>query len=841
MIGATNSDDASEQYALRVANQESDIAALLLQYAVVSVTDAAGLIVEANEQCCTISGYTREELLGSNHRVLNSGTREKSFWQQFWRTIAQGKSWRGEVCNRAKNRSLYYLDSMVTGVCDQRGKIVKYISVCFDITAHKDAERRLRERQIHLERAEAISGVGSYSINLDTLQQVWSPRIHKIFEYAGTVAPSLAQFVQWAPPESQAQLQQATDAVASGGTGFDLELPLSTARGSAIWVRITGMMDSEQGALGCIVGAMQDITARWQSQQDSLIGARRLALATQVAQLGIWEWDLLRDENHWNERMCQLWGIDPTARTVTTEMWTAALHPQDRDQVLQWFLEIQSVPGMQILDYRVMLPGGVTRHLHTVCQVEHDADGKPLRMMGVDTDATQQRRDEVLLADAASRDKLTGLMNRMLFMARLGRAIARVRDGEQRYYALLFLDFDRFKIVNDTLGHVAGDELLRQIAGRLRGILRASDMDNDNVAGNCVSRFGGDEFLVLINDLAAIGDVDHIAGRLSDALAPAYDIFGSAVHSSASIGIFSSEHGQVSADEAVGNADAAMYEAKRAGRGRSVTFGEAMRTRLTRRAQLETGLRSAIGTAQISVVYQPIIELSSGRMVSAEALVRWNHPTLGQIPPAEFIPVAEESGLIEALDEGVLNEACRMMVTWRREDPERAPATISVNLSRAELALGEKLLNRIRLTLEASGLPAHCLQLELTEREVMRDPEVSLQLMHELKNLGVKLAMDDFGTGSSSLGCLREYPFDTIKIDRSFVLGLIDNADVLAVIHATIVLIENLHMASLAEGIEEQAQVAVLQSLGCRYAQGYLFSRPVPAEQLLGAVKPLTF
>jgi len=451
-------------------------------------------------------------------------------------------------------------------------------------------------------------------------------------------------------------------------------------------------------------------------------------------------------------------------------------------------------------------------------------------------DISQRKSVESALALAARQDKLTGLASRMLFMERLQQAVERVHAGRQRYFAVLFLDFDRFKLINDTLGHEAGDELLRKIAGRLCRSLRAVDTLNGEAGGNVVGRFGGDEFLILINDLKAPDDALVIAERLLNTLTAAYEILGSEVHSTASLGIVTSEQCRTSAEDVVRNADVAMFEAKRSGPGCSAVFNEAMHTRLSRHVAIENSLRKAIGSDEISVVYQPIVDLATGRMVSAEALVRWKHPTLGAMSPAEFIPIAEETGLIVALGTWVLQRACRDFVTWRQRDPERAPRTVSVNVSRAELALGRRLLEQVRSTLASAGLPPTCLQLEVTEREVMRNPEASLKLMHELRDLGVRLAMDDFGTGTSSLGFLRDYPFDTIKIDRSFVTNLTNNGDVLAVIHATINLIENLGMISLTEGIEEAAQVAVLQSLGCRQGQGYLFSRPVPAAQLLEAI-----
>lgn len=447
-------------------------------------------------------------------------------------------------------------------------------------------------------------------------------------------------------------------------------------------------------------------------------------------------------------------------------------------------------------------------------------------------DISQRKAMERELTEAARCDKLTGLANRTLLMSRLKGAIDRVRAGLQPRFAVLFLDFDHFKLLNDTLGHEAGDELLRGIAQRLQSTLRAADAMSEDETGNLVARFGGDEFVILINDLHARADAARIAERLLNSLAPSYSIGGRDVHSTASVGIVTSDQCMDSAEEVIRNADVAMYEAKRMGRACSVIFNESMHARLTRHVTIESGLRKAMGTPQLSLVYQPIVDLESGRIVSAEALMRWDHPQLGPISPAEFIPIAEESGLIVPLGEWVLQEACKALAHWRRQSPGQAPPAVSINVSRAELALGQRLLRRIRDNLAKFDLPAESLQLEVTEREVMRDPDLAHDLMHELRGIGVKLAMDDFGTGTSSLGCLRDYPFDCIKIDRSFVSDLEASKDVMAVIHATITLVENLGMASVAEGVESAEQVAILQSLGCRYAQGYYFSRPVSKEAL---------
>ncbi|MBP8307706.1 MAG: bifunctional diguanylate cyclase/phosphodiesterase, partial [Burkholderiaceae bacterium] len=412
-----------------------------------------------------------------------------------------------------------------------------------------------------------------------------------------------------------------------------------------------------------------------------------------------------------------------------------------------------------------------------------------------------------------------------------------LRADPARSFSLLFLDFDRFKLVNDTLGHHAGDRLLCEIAQRLRRNLRASDFATGDGQGNVVARLGGDEFVLLLCDARATASAQAVAQRLIGALAPAYLIDGHEVFSSASIGIALADEHTESADNLLRDADIAMYEAKHAGRACAVVFDEQMHRRLTRRIELENGLRRALGTGQLSLVYQPIVDLESGEMVSVEALARWQHPVLGTISPAEFIPVAEETGLILPLGEWVLRESCRQFMAWRLEAGERAPRTISVNLSRIQMNSPEQLRALLRDVLTSSAMQAEWLQLEVTEREVMRDPQASRALMQELRLIGVRLAMDDFGTGTSSLGCLREFPFDTIKIDRSFLGDLESNRDVLALVHATMTLLENLGLASVAEGVETAAQVAVLQSLGCRYAQGYYLSRPVAADALLDSVR----
>ena len=444
------------------------------------------------------------------------------------------------------------------------------------------------------------------------------------------------------------------------------------------------------------------------------------------------------------------------------------------------------------------------------------------------------------VAAVALIDPLTGLPNRFAFVKALDRAISAYAADANSGFAVLCIDVDRFKLVNDAMGHAAGDELLCHIAKRLRATVRVSDRGTAGSAPGMASRFGSDEFAVLVTGLSPASSIGGIAERLVAALAKPYQLYGCTIHSSASVGVAMGERGGHDGLKILQRADVAMFEAKQQGRARVTIFDEQMQSRISRRLALESDLRMALLNDGLSVVYQPIVDLENGRMTSAEALVRWTHPTLGPISPAEFVPIAEESGLVVPLGNYVLREACEQFLSWRRWDPERAPQTISINLSRTELALGHAYIERLRDTLTEVGIEPRCLQLEVTEREIARDPALSISLMHALKETGVRLAMDDFGTGASSLSCLRHLPFDTVKIDQSFLASLESERDVLMVLHATVTLIENLGMCSVAEGIERASQVAVLQSIRCRHGQGYLFSRPLAGE-LLTAVDCLAF
>jgi diguanylate cyclase (GGDEF)-like protein/PAS domain S-box-containing protein len=587
--------------------------------------------------------------------------------------------------------------------------------------------------------------------------------------------------------------------------------------------------------------AIERAQAALAAAEDLAKGRSQLHAVIEGTRVGTWEWDAVGGCSFTNDRWTVLVGTSGVPELERGRHWKTLMHAEDWRPMRRAIAAGMASAGMTFAsEIRMWHADGRWVWLLAHGKVmRRDARGRPLHIAGIVMDVSARKAMESALVAAASRDKLTGLPNRVLFMEHLDNAVARVRAAGQAHFAVLCLDLDRFKLINDALGREGGDEVLRKISQRLREALRFNDSGPLEVEGDLVSRFGGDEFMILLNRLRSIEDAVTVAERILNILAPAYGIFGVEVHSRASIGLVTSDQCGGTPEQIVRNADAAMYEAKRSGRGCTVVFNEALHARLTRHVAIETSLRRAIGSPEIYLEYQPIVNLETGEMASVEALIRWQHPTLGPVSPNEFIPIAEESGLIVSIGQWVQREACRQMAEWLAEDPGNAPQMVSVNLSRAELALGDHLLDQVRGALQSAGLAAGRLQLEVTEREVMRNPDAARALLRELHDLGIRLAMDDFGTGTSSLSQLRGYDFDTIKIDRSFLQDLTSSDEVLAVIHATVNLIANLGMASLAEGVEEAAQVAVLQSLGCNHAQGYFFSRPVAAGAVLAAAARL--
>jgi len=453
--------------------------------------------------------------------------------------------------------------------------------------------------------------------------------------------------------------------------------------------------------------------------------------------------------------------------------------------------------------------------------VVYDDDGSPLRMLGSMMDVTERKSLEDQLTHQALHDPLTKIANRALFQNRVDHALAKLTRSNSSL-AVLFLDLDNFKAINDSMGHAAGDKLLVSVAERLQDCLRNTDT---------AARLGGDEFAVLVETVHRSDEAVMIAERIQSVFLQPFSIEGKDVYVGTSIGIAASSARTVNSEELLRNADLAMYTAKSAGKGHFVVFEAKMHEALMERIELEEDLRRGIDELEFTIHYQPILELGSEDMLGMEALVRWNHPKFGLLSPMKFIPLAEETNLIVPLGEWILGEACRQVQKWRDARNGELNISVTVNISIRQFQQKE-LVDMVAKALADSGLPAESLILEITESFMMQDTEATILKLQDLKNLGVRLAIDDFGTGYSSLSYLQRFPIDILKIDKSFIDKLGIGTEGNAVARAIIMMGDSLNLKTIAEGIEHPDQIAALQTLGCGAGQGFHFAKPLTKQDM---------
>ncbi|MDQ1590422.1 MAG: hypothetical protein QOG71_1049 [Pyrinomonadaceae bacterium] len=435
-------------------------------------------------------------------------------------------------------------------------------------------------------------------------------------------------------------------------------------------------------------------------------------------------------------------------------------------------------------------------------------------------DITDRKRAEEQLQHEAMHDVLTGLPNRAMFIDHLELAIARAQRNEARKFAVLYVDLDRFKIINDSLGHAVGDQLLKEVAVRLWKCVRA---------GDTVARLGGDEFVLLLEDIYEENEAIEVAERIKSELAASFTLNGREVFTTVSIGVASSWTSYHQAEGLIRDADAAMYRAKSLGKNRHEIYDSAMHAQVNDLLQMETALRMAVERNELVVYYQSIVDLETFKISGFEALVRWNHPERGFISPANFIPLAEETGLIVDIGEWVLREACRQMERWQKIFPSDPPLFVSVNLSSKQFIQSD-LIQRVTQIIAETKINPEGLKLEITESAVMDNVETATQMLKNLRALGIKLSIDDFGTGYSSLSYLHRFPIDTLKVDRSFVVNMSEDGENVEIVRTIVSLAQNLGMNVIAEGVETKEQLAALRKLGCENGQGYFFSKPVGAK-----------
>ena len=574
-----------------------------------------------------------------------------------------------------------------------------------------------------------------------------------------------------------------------------------------------------------------DVSDRARTDSALQQSEARFALLESSISDGLWEWDLDAKVVRFSGQWRNIVGLSPTSATGTPQDWFERVHEEDRD-LLEAAIEayLSGNNSELVHQHRIRHEDGSYRHVLCRGIVVHAVRRRPVRLGGSITDVTERIEAERSLRDSGSRDPLTGLCNRAVFVELLRHRLNALKKRQAGQFAVLFLDLDRFKVINDSLGHLAGDELLISVSRRLESCLREGDV---------LARLGGDEFAIFLHELRDEKQANAIAFRIQDAFSAAFPIGGREVFTSTSIGIAFSDFRYDSPEEIMRDADTAMYHAKARGKARHEVFDAHMHALAIDRIGLESDLQRAVRCNDFEVHYQPIVSLNSGDCVGFEALVRWTRDGK-PVSPSAFIPVAEELGLIEAIGSRVLREACRTFASWQRRFPGSRFDCITVNVSTRQLAQQSFFRMVEEAVRDADLKPSH-LRLEITETALLTSPQTTAVLLQKLREIGVKIYLDDFGTGHSSLSYLHQLPVDALKIDRSFVESLL-LPERPAIVESILALAYTLETGVVAEGVEDEVQALALERLGCRYAQGYLFSPAIPpskVEELLDSGQAL--
>ena len=798
----------------------------------VVITDAQRRVTWVNNAFSQITGYSLGEVQGRKPaELLQSRATDPATVLRMRSAMDAGQGVQVELINRNKAGREYWLDIDIRPLHDGCCVLIGFIAVQTDITEQVFQRLRLRTLLdalptgvVEHDAAGAIIDANHAAERVLGLSLAQLQGRSPVDPRWRTVHDDLSPYPGREHPSSRS-LREGVSVRAD-------HMGVMTAQGEQRWLLVNSEpLRNPAGELTGAVACFDDVTE--QRAQRTL-----LQLALRAANIGTWDWRLDVSAPVLSAESCGLLGYSVEDFEPLRQAWREQVHPDDQtnaDRLLRQHLADPRTPYRCDMRLRHRNRAWVwVQFFGSV--VERSACGRAQRMVGIHLDISERKHGEQQLRASALTDALTGLPNRSALLQQLTQAIGRHRAAPGGHFGLLFLDFDRFKQVNDSLGHSAGDDLLRQIAQRLQGTLRPGDAVSrpSEEMARTAARLGGDEFVVLLDGLAQTSDATLVAERLLQVLAQPYDVLGHRVFSSASIGVRTSALAFDDADSLLRDADTAMYEAKQGGRGRWVMFEPGMRLKASERASIEVDLHLALERDELFVVYQPVLALGDpqGRQGCAgvEALVRWRHPVRGVVSPAQFVPVAEDCGLIDALGLWVLETACRQFMAWQRTLGPQAPTLLAVNLSIAQLRQGD-LTGQVRQILASNGMLAAALQLEVTESLSAQDPVVQARLQ-ELKALGLKLALDDFGTGYSSLACLHLLPVDTVKIDRSFVVEAEHSDHHRALIDATVRVARTLHMTTVAEGIETCEQAALVTALGCDRGQGYLFCKPLEAAAL---------
>ncbi|MHC5763380.1 sensor domain-containing protein [Nostoc sp.] len=777
-------------------------------------------IIYVNPAFESITGYCASEVIGRNCRFLQGNDSEQLALQELRSAIQERRECHVILRNYRKDNVPFWHELYLAPVFDNSGYLTNFIGIQTDITHHLQALEALRKQEEQYRRIVHTATEGIWVLDRDNRttfvnQQMATMLGYTIEEMMGT---TLFSFLD----SEGLEIANAYLLRRHQGIHEAHDFKFRCQDGSDLWAIIScaPLLDNQGNYAGAL-GMVTNITDRKRAEAALQESKQRLDGILCSLEDVIWSISADTFETLYiNPSALKVFGYSVSEFFDNSNLWFEVIHPEDQ-QLVYAAIQPLFLTDKQELEYRIVRPDGQLRWLLNRSHLIYDACGQPIRIDGIATDITERKLLEEKLVHNAFYDALTGLPNRILFIDKLEQAITEIKSNPDNLFAVLFLDLDRFKVVNDSLGHLVGDQLLITLAQRLQQCLQPDDT---------VARLGGDEFTILLSHIQSIEDATCIAENIHQALKSPFNLCGYEVFMTASIGIALGTNKYTQPADLLRDADTALYRAKEQSQAGHIVFDTTMHHRAVTLLQLETDLRWAVERQELCLYYQPIICMKTGTITGFEALVRWQHPERGLISPAEFIPIAEETGLIIPIGHWVLTESCQQLRQWQLQFPAIKSLTINVNLSGKQFSQPD-LIEQISQILENTSLNPSNLKLEITETAIIASPEKATSVLKQLKAFGLQLCIDDFGTGYSSLAYLHNFPIDVLKIDRSFVNRIDSDTEQFAIVRAIVTLADNLGMSVVAEGVETIDQLVQLKLLQCQKAQGYLFSKPLDQEQ----------
>ena len=772
--------------------------------------DMAGVVVYWNMAAEAMYGWSNSDAVGRPVHDLITWDETTERADSILASMRRGQSWSGDCWVRRRDGTRFPVYITDTPVLDEDGRLTAIIGVAADMTERRAGENALRQ----LAAIVAGSGDAIFGVSTEGVVTSWNAAAEGLFGYSA--AEIIGQPVSViAPKERVAEQSESRARLNAGGAAEHLETVRRCKDGSLVDVLMT--VSSVPGEVGDVAGLAviaHDITERCRAQRALAMSETRFEIGFEQSAIGAVIADLHGIPIRVNPAVCALLGRP--AHLLAGHRWMEFTHPDDVPLGQAVLARVADGHDTYDDERRYLRPDGTTVWASAHVVLVRDELARPQYFFVQLQDITEGKQMQQQLAHQALHDSLTGLPNRELLIDRLMHGLAGSRRRGS-HVGVIFLDVDRLKSVNDSFGHDSGDHVIKCTAERIAGAIRP---------GDTVARFGGDEFVIVCDDVSAL-ETQVIAERVLEAVSHPCAIGDQERIVTASLGFVVAD-AESTPESLLRDADVAMYRAKRRGRGRIEPFDEALRSKAEQRSATAAALNRALERDELDVHYQPIVDLTTGAMVSAEALLRWRHPERGLVSPDEFIPLAEETGLIIPMGAWVLEQACHQLAQWQRTDPLMS---IAVNLSVRQLVAPD-IAAVIAAVLRRTGARPEGLCLELTESVFMEDVEYFERALTSLKALGVRLAIDDFGTGYSSLGYLKRFPFDAVKVDREFTDGLGTDPHDSALVAAVVAMAGAFELEVTAEGVETEEQLTALKALHCGRAQGFYLARPMPAAEL---------